>query len=310
VSIPKRDHRLVLRIGHSPDADDAFMWWPITLDPVTDRAPMDTGRFRFEPVMRDIETLNREAASGELEITAMSCAAYPAVRDLYAITACGASMGGGYGPKIIARAPMTVDDLHRAEIVLAVPGRRTSAFAAASLLVGPGTFRFDEVPFEQIIDRVVAGEFAAGLVIHEGQLTYEERGLHLVVDLGQWWTQRTGLPLPLGLNAIRRDLDGRHGVGTIAEVTATLTRSVQFALDHRPQALQYAIQFGSDVSKAVADRFVGLYVNQRTLDFGPDGRAAVRRFLAEAAAAGLVDDPGEIEFVGGRSPAPWAIAGA
>lgn len=286
------------------------MWWPITVDPATGRAPMDTGRFRFQPVMRDIETLNREAASGELEITAMSCAAYPAVRDRYVITACGASMGDGYGPKIVARAATTVDDLRRGDAVLAVPGRRTSAFAAASLLIGPGAFRFKEAPFEQIIDLVVAGEFAAGLVIHEGQLTYGECGLHLVADLGQWWTARTGLPLPLGLNAIRRDLDRVHGPGTIAEVAATLARSVRFALDHRPQALRYAIQFGRDVSETLADRFVGLYVNQRTLDFGPEGREAVRRFLAEAASAGLVDESGEIDFVAGQSTAPWVAAGA
>jgi 1,4-dihydroxy-6-naphthoate synthase len=291
------DDRPLLRLGHSPDPDDAFMWWPLTADPLTGRTPMGTGRFRFEPVLRDIETLNRDALRGELEITAMSCAAYPAVRGLYVITACGASMGGGYGPKLVAGRPMTLGDLRRDDVVMAIPGRSTSAFTAASLLLGPGSFRHEERPFDRIIDDVASGRYAAGLVIHEGQLTYAERGLHLIEDLGAWWTRTRGLPLPLGMNTVRRDMDDLHGRGAMRDIVTILSRSVRFALDHREEALTYALRFGRKVARQTADRFVDMYVNHWTLDFGDRGREAVRQFLAEASEAGLAADAGSIDFV-------------
>jgi 1,4-dihydroxy-6-naphthoate synthase len=293
------DIRPTLRIGHSPDPDDAFMWWPLTC-PHGGSSPMDTGRFRFEPVLRDIETLNEASLRGELEITAMSCANYPRVADRYALTACGASVGDGYGPRLVARGLMALEDLRRREHCLAVPGTRTSAFAAASLLLGPGSFRFECVPFQRIIDSVAKGRYSAGLVIHEGQLTFEQAGLTLLADLGAWWCERTGLPLPLGVNAVRKDLEAIHGPGTLREIAATLEASVAFALSHREDALRYAMQFASEVQPALVDRFVGLYVNQHSLEFGPRAVEAVKRFLAEASIAGLAPPVPIIELVDGR----------
>lgn len=284
----------MLRLGHSPDPDDAFMWWPLA--EIDGQPPaMDSGRFRFEPVTADIETLNRRSMEGTLEITAMSCAQYPRVRDRYVLTACGSSMGDGYGPKLVAREAMSVHELRSANPTIAIPGRLTSAFATASLLLGPGTFQWEERPFEAIIDDLSAGRFEAGLIIHEGQLTYEQHGLHLVADLGQWWSQRTGLPLPLGVNAIRRDLDDLYGPGTIREVTGILRRSIDCAMANRREALAYALGFARGMAENLADQFVDLYVNNWTLDFGPRGIEAVQRFLADLHDAGLTDDAGVIE---------------
>ncbi len=211
------DPQPVLRIGHSPDPDDAFMWWPLS-SPDTG---FDTGRFRYETVPDDIEALNRLSETGDLEVTAMSCAQAARVADRYTITSCGASIGQGYGPKIVAARPLAAGDLKDSGAVLAIPGTRTTAFAATCMLLGPKSFRHEEVPFDGIIERVAAGEFTAGLVIHEGQLTFGSVGLHLVADLGMWWSSHSGLPLPLGVNTVRRDLDTLYGDGTLKRSTAT-----------------------------------------------------------------------------------------
>ncbi len=290
------DKPLRLRLGHSPDPDDAFMWWPIVCDEDS-AAGFDTGDFHFEQVLDDIESLNHRAQAGELEITAISCAQYPYVADRYALTACGSSMGDNYGPKIVARQAMGLEELTRDGVTLAVPGERTSAFGAASLLLGPGAFRFQVVEFDQIISCVAAGQFDAGLVIHEGQLTFAEAGLEMIVDLGSWWTSRHGLPLPLGVSAIRRDLDDSYGPGTLQRVTTVLLESLRFALAHREEALQYALRFGRGTALPLADRFVSMYVNKWTLDFGDLGREAVRTFLRQLHEAGLAPEPPSIEFI-------------
>ncbi|MHC4414462.1 MAG: menaquinone biosynthesis family protein [Planctomycetota bacterium] len=288
------DQRPILRIGHSPDPDDAFMWWPLGRE----GGGFDTGRFRYEPVLRDIESLNCAAEAGELEITAISCAQYARVADRYALTSCGSSLGDQYGPQIVSRQPMTTRDLQRDDVVLAIPGERTSAYAALSVLLGAGSFRHAVVDFDQIMAKVAAGEFAAGLVIHEGQITFEQAGLHLVADLGMWWSSRCGLPLPLGVNVIRRDLDELCGPSTLGRVTADLRRSVQYALDHRAEALAHARQYARDLTAEQAEQFVNMYVNRWTLELGSVGRAAVKTFLRETHRAGLSPDPGEVDVIG------------
>ncbi len=285
-----------LRLGHSPDPDDVFMWWPL-FERDGRPPPLDTGRFRFDPVLADIETLNHRSQQGDLEITAISCAQYPHVKDRYALTACGSSMGDQYGPKLVSGRPMEPDQLRRGDLVIAVPGERTSAFAATSLWLGPGSFRYQVVDFDQIIERVADGEFAAGLIIHEGQLTFERAGLHLVADIGFWWSSGHQLPLPLGVNAIRLDLDEQYGPGTLGEVTAILLRSVKHALAHRQEAITHARCYARDMPDELVDRFVGMYVNRWTLDFGASGREAVRVFLGETSRAGLTPDPGPVAFV-------------
>jgi 1,4-dihydroxy-6-naphthoate synthase len=301
-----RSTTITLRLAHSPDPDDAFMWWPLFA--LRARPPrLDAGWFMFMPVMDDIEALNRRAiaatATGEaeaLEITAISCAAYPFVKDRYALTACGSSMGDAYGPKIVARETLSIDDLKKPDVVIAVPGERTTAFAAMSMLLGPNTFRYEVIPFKEIIDAVArgGGRFAAGLIIHEGQLTFDASGLHQIIDLGAWWTQRFNLPLPLGVNAIRRDLDALHGAGTMVEIAGLLRQSVEYALAHREESVAYALQFARDMTSDLADEFIRLYVNKWTLDFGEIGREAVRTFLRETHRAGLTPDAGEVDFVG------------
>ncbi len=291
------DDRPILRLGHSPDPDDAFMWFPITGIAGAEPA-LDTGRFRFEAVQQDIETLNRRSDRAELEVTAISVAQYPHVSERYAFTSCGSSMGDGYGPRLVARANLPLESLRDGTATLAIPGRRTSAWLATGLMLGDASrVRATEVPFDQIIERVAAREFDAGLVIHEGQLTFQNHGLVLLADLGAWWTSRTSLPLPLGGNVIRRDLEDRFGPGTLREVTATLLRSLNFALEHRDQAIDYALQYARGMDRALADQFVAMYVNKHTLDFGPTGREAVRRFLSEAEAAGLVPGSAGVDFI-------------
>lgn len=286
------DTQPVLRIGHSPDPDDAFMWWPLT-EPA---AQVTCGRFRYEAVTDDIESLNRAAESGELEITALSCAQYPHVKDRYIMTSCGASMGDRYGPRIVAAKPIGVEALRQPDACLAVPGERTSSFAACCLLLGPGTFRHEVVPFQEVMPRVAAGEFTAGLVIHEGQLTFAHEGLHLVADLGSWWVSHIGLPLPLGVNAIRRDLDEHYGPGAITAVTADLLRSIQHASSHRAEALSVARRYAHGTTDQETEEFCDMYVNRWTVDLGKVGRAAVETFLAEAHRAGLVPDPGPLDL--------------
>lgn len=291
------DDRPILRLGHSPDPDDAFMWFPITGIAGAEPA-LDTGRFRFEAVQQDIETLNRRSDRAELEVTAISVAQYPHVSERYAFTSCGSSMGDGYGPRLVARANLPLESLRDGTATLAIPGRRTSAWLATGLMLGDASrVRATEIPFDQIIERVASGEFDAGLVIHEGQLTFQNHGLVLLADLGAWWTSRTSLPLPLGGNVIRRDLEDRFGPGTLREVTATLLRSLNFALEHRDQAIDYALQYARGMDRALADQFVAMYVNKHTLDFGPTGREAVRRFLSEAEAAGLVPGSAGVDFI-------------
>ncbi len=256
---------------------------------------IDTGRFQFEHELVDIETLNRRAFQGELELTAVSLHAYAYLTDKYLLCPCGASMGDRYGPMLVARQKGMLDDYRHAQI--AVPGTLTTAYLALRMCLGKG-FREVVVPFDQILDAVETGDFRgqqidAGLIIHEGQLTYGDRKLELIVDTGQWWFANTGLPLPLGANAIRRDL----GDENIREVNRLLKESIRYGLEHRAEALDYALQYGRDLDRAKADQFVGMYVNDWTLDFGPRGRQAVCELLARGHAAGVI--PQEIipEFV-------------
>jgi 1,4-dihydroxy-6-naphthoate synthase len=276
---------VLIRVGHSPDPDDAFMFYALA------KGLIDTGPYRFSHEMADIESLNRRAESGELEVTAISIHAYPFVRRRYALLGCGCSMGDGYGPMVIARAPGGPAAL-RGKLI-AVPGERTTAFLALNLCLGAGTFKHRVVMFDEIPDAVAAGRVDAGLIIHEAQLTYQRAGLHKVVDLAEWWGSETGLPLPLGGNVIRRDL----GPERMSEVAGLLKRSIEYGLAHRTEAIAYALQFGRGLDMALADRFVGMYVNEWTLDYGDRGRAAVRGLLHRAFQASLVPEPGEIEFV-------------
>ncbi|MBW3539905.1 MAG: glycosyltransferase family 39 protein [Planctomycetes bacterium] len=276
---------VLIRVGHSPDPDDAFMFHALA------NGRIDTGRYRFVHELVDIETLNHRAQRGELELTAVSLHGYAYVTDTYALCACGASMGDDYGPMVVACEPMTVAELRGRRI--AVPGTLTTAFLTLKLLLGDD-FTYEVRPFDEILNHVAAGDVDAGLIIHEGQLTYGDQGLHLVVDLGHWWKEETGLPLPLGANAIRRDL-GRQ---TMEDVTALLKASIQYGLDHREEALAHALQYGRDLDETSADVFVGMYVNDWTLDFGPEGRRAVRELLRRGHAAGIIPRPVELEFVG------------
>ena len=286
-----------LRIGHSPDPDDAFMWWPLADFPnrsgpggKTFTPRIDTGPFRFVHVLEDIESLNQRATRGELEITALSIHQYPYVADRYVLTSCGASMGDGYGPMLVSKNNHAPEDAGK--ISIAIPGERTSAFLALCLLLGGRPRRCTVVPFDRIIPEVAAGRFDAGLIIHEGQLTYAHAGLKLVVDLGEWWTRTRGLPLPLGGNAIRRDL-----APDLQNVCQILYNSIRFALDHREEAIDYAMHYARDMGADLADRFVGMYVNGYTLDYGDRGRRAIQRFLDEGAKLSLVPPTGELDFV-------------
>jgi 1,4-dihydroxy-6-naphthoate synthase len=240
--------------------------------------------------LQDIETLNRRALRGELEVTAVSIHAYAQLLDKYALLPSGCSMGDRYGPMVVARKPMTIEELRRARI--AVPGTLTTAFLTLRLLL-PDGFAHDVMPFDQILDAVASGKYDAGLIIHEGQLTFQNQGLHLVVDLGVWWQEKTGLPLPLGGNVVRRDL----GEATMKQISRLLKESIRYALDHRSDALDYALKYARDMDKKLADQFVGMYVNDWTLDYGPRGREAVRRLLAEGHKAGVIPSPVAVEFV-------------
>ncbi len=285
------DSRRLIRVGHSPDPDDAFMFYALAAEKI------DTGPYRFEHELVDIETLNRRAFSGELELTAISLHAYAYLAEQYVLCSCGASMGDGYGPMVVARQPGTIDALREATI--AVPGTLTTAYLALRLCLG-ADFRHVVVPFDETLNATAAGQYEgaavdAGLVIHEGQLTYAEQKLELVVDLGRWWMDQTGLPLPLGANAIRRDL----GPQVIADVHRLLLESIRYGLDHRTEALDYAERYGRDLDRERTDRFVGMYVNDWTLDFGARGRQAVKELLARGHAAGVIPERVEPEFVGG-----------
>lgn len=279
----------VIRVGHSPDPDDAFMFHALA------NGKVDTGRFEFVHELQDIETLNRRALKGELEVSAVSIHAYSFLLDKYALLPTGSSMGDNYGPMVVTRRPMKVEELPGVKI--AVPGTLTTAFLTLKLLFdslgAADKLTYDVVPFDEIIPRLGAGGYDAGLIIHEGQLTFRNQGLHLAVDLGVWWQDRTGLPLPLGGNVVRKDL----GKETMAEVSRLIKESIRYGLEHRREALDYALKYARDMEVDLADRFVGMYVNDWTLDYGDRGRAAIRKLLAEGHRAGVIPEPVEVEFV-------------
>jgi len=275
----------VVRIGHSPDPDDAFMYYAIA------KRKVDTAGFTVVQVLEDIESLNQRALSGELEVTAISIHAYAHLAQRYALMSCGASMGDGYGPIVVARNAFAPAELSGKTV--AIPGTLTSAYLALRLYVG-GEFPFVVAPFDEILDVVASGRADAGLIIHEGQLTYASLGLTKIVDLGVWWGARTGGgPLPLGGNAVRRDL----GPETMRVLTKVYRDSIAFALANRAEALAYAKDFGRGLDDGLNDRFVGMYVNELTLDYGPRGRRSIQRFLDEGVAAGIVPPVEPVTFI-------------
>jgi 1,4-dihydroxy-6-naphthoate synthase len=272
-----------IRVAHSPDSDDAFMFYALAT------GKLDTGPYRFVHTLRDIESLNRAAMTGEYEVSAVSIHAYAYVADKYALLPSGASMGERYGPVLVSRAGFGPDAVRGRRI--AVPGKMTSAYLALKLFEP----EFSEVvaPFDEIMGVVGRGEAEAGLLIHEGQLTYAQEGFRKILDLGEWWHGETGLPLPLGGNGIRRDL----GTASISQIARLLRDSIQYSLDHREAALAHAMTYARGLEAGQADRFVGMYVNERTLDYGPDGRRAVRLFLDRAFERGLIPHRVEVDFV-------------
>ena len=274
-----------ITVAHSPDSDDAFMFYALATNKV--RVP----GLRFTHTLCDIETLNRMAREGEglYDVTAISFHAYPYIQAHYALLPSGGSVGDGYGPMIVSTRAYSRDEIKHKRI--AVPGKLTTAYLVLNLFA-PGV-ETEVVPFDQIIPEIKLGNFEAGLIIHEGQLTYDRSGLYRIVDLGKWWHQVTGLPLPLGGNAIRRSL----GPELMARVSNALRKSIEYALDHRAEALAYALQFARDLDPQLADKFVGMYVNERTLDYGPDGREAVRRLLDMGYQAGIITQPARVDFV-------------
>jgi 1,4-dihydroxy-6-naphthoate synthase len=279
------DGLTTIRVGHSPDSDDAFMFYALTHD------RLDTGGLRFVHQLEDIETLNRRATRGELEVSAVSIHAFAYLADRYALLASGASMGERYGPTLVTREPMTLEDLRGRTI--AIPGKLTSAYLTLQLCMGKDV-PVMLLPFDQILPAVAAGDVPAGLLIHEGQLFYGDKGLYKVLDLGQWWYEQTSLPLPLGGNVVRKDL----GEALVLKIAGLLKQSIHYALEHREEALTYALAYARDLDPKLADRFVGMYVNHWTVDYGPRGREAVRQFLGRAAEAGLVPGPIDIQFEG------------
>jgi len=279
----------VFTLGHSPDPDDAFMFYAIAKNKI------DLRGYRFEHRLEDIQTLNERALRGELHISAISIHAYAYVAGKYALLPCGASMGDGYGPIVIGKSSTPQEDVdprQRLEnLVVAVPGKMTSAYLALQLYLGD--FKHVIVPFDQIFDAVNRGDADAGLIIHEGQLTYAKAGFRKIVDLGEWWKQETGLPLPLGGNVIRKDIPAevRHDLCEI------IRESIDFGLANRDEAVQHALPYARDMNQKLADKFIGMYVNDFTRNYGESGRAAIRRFLGDARRAGYIDNLAEIEFV-------------
>jgi 1,4-dihydroxy-6-naphthoate synthase len=276
--------RRVIRIAHSPDSDDAFMFYALAAGKI------DTNGIAYEHELQDIETLNRRALRGELEVTAVSIHAYAYLADRYALLPHGSSMGDGYGPRLVALQPRSRESLAGTRI--AIPGTLTTAYLALKLW--QPDFVPVPTPFDEIEDVVERGDVDAGLLIHEGQLTFQDRGLHLLADMGEWWFQETGLPLPLGGNVIRKDL-GRTLVETISR---HLHASIAYGLEHRANALQHAMQYARGLDPRRADTFVAMYVNEWTLDYGERGRAAVRLLLEEGHKAGVIPHKVTVEFVG------------
>ncbi|HSA93578.1 MAG TPA: MqnA/MqnD/SBP family protein [Terriglobales bacterium] len=273
-----------ITVAHSPDSDDAFMFYALATN------KLETPGLRFQHTLCDIETLNRKALEGFYDVTAISFHAYPYVQEKYALLPTGGSVGDGYGPMVVSPRSLTQEEL--AGHTIAIPGTLTTAYLALKLFLPEAHTAV--VPFDQIIPQVMEGRYQAGLIIHEGQLTYAKAGLHRIVDLGKWWLETTGLPLPLGGNAIRRSL----GVETIRIVSAAIKGSIQYALDHREQALEYAMQFARELDPDSANKFVGMYVNERTLDYGEEGREAVRRLLDMGHRAGIIPHEAKVEFLG------------
>jgi 1,4-dihydroxy-6-naphthoate synthase len=275
-----------IAIAHSPDSDDAFMFYGLATNKV------QVPGLRFSHTLCDIQTLNQKAMEGDglYDVTAVSFHAYPYIQHRYALMTCGGSVGEGYGPMIVAARALSLSEIKR--IRVAVPGKLTTAYLALQLFA-PG-IETEVVPFDEIIPSVLQGKYEAGLIIHEGQLTYDQSGLHRIVDLGRWWLQMTGLPLPLGGNAIRRSL----GPELISSISLALRDSIQYALDHREEALAYAMQFARDLDPQMADKFVGMYVNERTLDYGRDGKEAIVRLLDMGHRAGIITVAPQVEFAG------------
>ncbi|NPA52847.1 MAG: ABC transporter substrate-binding protein [Aquificae bacterium] len=273
-----------IRVAHSPDSDDAFMFYAIN------HKKIDLKGYEFEDILSDIETLNKKALEGVYEVSAISIHAFPYVADKYALLSSGASMGDNYGPMIVAREDFDIGDLPNKKI--AIPGTLTSAFLALKLF--EPNISYSVVPFDQIIKKVKEGIFDAGLIIHEGQLTYKDEGLSCILDLGKWWYEETkGLPLPLGGNVIRKDL----GEKVIKDVSHILKESIEYSLNNREEALDYALRFARDMEKEKADRFVGMYVNDLTLDYGDRGKEAIITFLTKAYEKNLIKTLPKISFV-------------
>ena len=273
-----------LSVGHSPDPDDAFMFYALAHNKIP------TGNLAFAHELQDIETLNRRCLKQELDISAVSLHAFAYLSDKYALLSSGCSMGDRYGPMVVAKKAYTIEELKSLRI--AVPGTLTTAFLSLSLLLG-SKFNYEIVPFDQILNVVEQGKVDAGLIIHEGQLTFQNQGLKLVVDLGVWWFEKTGLPLPLGGNVVRKDL----GHGIISEASRLIRESIHYGLQHRKEALTYALKYGRDLDQGLADKFVGMYVNDWTVDYGEKGRKAVQMLLTEGHKAGVIPHPIQVEFV-------------
>ena len=272
-----------IRVAHSPDSDDAFMFYAMATRKI------DTGELNYQHTLADIETLNRRAMDGEYEVSAISFHAYAYLADKYAVLRCGGSMGRNYGPVVVSSKPLRRDRLGRKKI--AIPGTLTTAFLALRLFSPDITY--EVVPFDKILDELPNGDFDAGLLIHEGQLNYRDLGFHKVIDLGEWWQDETGLPLPLGGNVVRRDL----GSTLMKQISKDIKESIKYGLDNRSEAMEYALEFARGLDAQRADRFVGMYVNELTLDYGAEGRKAVRRLLRDAHKAGLIPKAPRVEFV-------------
>jgi len=275
--------RTTITLAHSPDSDDAFMFYGLATNKI------DTGVLHFQHLLKDIQTLNEEATRGTYDVTAISFHAYAYVADKYVLLPHGASIGDNYGPIVVSCEPATAEDIPNLKI--AIPGKLTSAFLALQLF--NADFKYEVIAFDKIIDAVLDGTCDAGLLIHEGQLFYQRKGLHKVLDLGEWWHQRHGLPLPMGGNAIKRDL----GPELTKEVSHLLRESIRYSLTHREDALQYALQFARDMDPALADRFVGMWVNELTLDYTDRGREAVRLLLEEGFEKGIIPNRVPVDFV-------------